>query len=186
MKSFCKNVWTENDLRCFLCDNIFLKSFHVVMGKSVSLLHSSTCGYTTGCLGLLKVCTSQIFCFCVLECLCAWKAAHMYVPASEHGRSNYGLLCWCRAKCTAGGLNCLQAASSTNLSFRPTLYLSSWILIHTSKIVQRPNGRESLAKQAEWDLDPFYGARHKHEEHVTHCCVRMTDPVARLIKYFAQ
>lgn len=64
------------------------------------------------------------FSVCVLE-LFVGDAAHVHMSVSELGRSNYSLLCCCRVKCTVGGLNSLQAASSGDLSFIPTLYLSS-------------------------------------------------------------
>ncbi len=82
----------------------------------------------------LGVLLHLLFCFWVLECLFVVRAAHMHVSVTDFDRSECSLFCWCRVSCTVGGLNCRQAASSSDLSFSPTLYLSSWILIHTSKL----------------------------------------------------
>ena len=71
--------------------------------------------------------------FCALGPLLA-ESSHMCVSVSELQLQLVEL--GCRVKCIVGGVNCLQAAgSSSDLSSRLTLYLSSSILILTSKLL---------------------------------------------------
>lgn len=60
-----------------------------------------------------------LLCFCVLESSSVGKRCSRYCVCNWTW--SFGLLCWDRVKCTAGGLNRLQAPSS-------------WISIHTSEL----------------------------------------------------